>query len=484
MNYAIIKRTIGWILIFEAIFLLVPVLTAVVYQEAELVEFLATAIVCVAAGSLLLIGKPKSTSLYAKEGFVIVALSWIFLSLFGAIPLYTSGAYPTYIDALFEIVSGFTTTGASVLSSEKVEALPRCILMWRSFTHWIGGMGILVFILAFLPLCGGGNNINLMKAESPGPTVSKLVPKMRSTAGILYLIYTVLTVLQFILLVFDMPAFDALNISFATAGTGGFSVRADGLGGYSPYSQVVVTVFMVVFSINFASYYFVLRGKFKDALNTEVRVFLGIVVVAITAITVNLCITESINYAYTTGEAVRHSAFSVASIISTTGFSTENFDLWPAFSKSILVMIMFVGACAGSTGGGIKVSRWVVLFKGAAHETKRMLHPKQVKKITVDKRVVEHEVVRGINGYLIAYLFVFVLSLLLIALDGQDMTTNFTAVTATINNVGPGLGAVGPAGHYGDFSWFSKLVFIFDMLIGRLEVFPILVLFMPATWKK
>ena len=482
MNYAIIKRTIGWILIFEALFFAVPVLTAAVYGEKEIVDFLVAMLSCAAVGCLLLIGKPKNSSVYAKEGFVIVALSWIFLSLFGAIPLRTSGAYSTYVDALFEIVSGFTTTGASVLPGDKVEALPRCILMWRSFTHWVGGMGILVFILAFLPLCGGGYNINIMKAESPGPSVSKLVPKMRATAGILYLIYTVLTLLQFILLVFDMPAFDALNTAFSTAGTGGFAIKADGFAGYSPYSQVVVTVFMVIFSINFASYYFVLRGKFKDALNTEVRVFLGIVVVAITAITINLCITQS--YGYTTGEAVRHSAFSVASIISTTGFATENFDLWPAFSKSILVLIMFIGACAGNTGGGMKVSRMVVLFKGAAHETKRMIHPKQVKKITVDKRVVENEVVRGINSYFFAYIIIFILSLLAISLDCGDMTTNFTAVTATINNVGPGLGAVGPAGHYGDFSWWSKLVFIFDMLVGRLEVFPMLVLFMPATWKK
>ena len=484
MNYAIIKRTIGWILIFEGLFFLVPVLTAAVYRETEITDFLWTMLACVAVGGTLLIGKPKSSALYAKEGFVIVALSWIFLSLFGAIPLYISGKYPSYIDALFEIVSGFTTTGASVLTGEKIEALPRCILMWRSFTHWIGGMGVLVFILAFLPLCGGGNNINIMRAESPGPTVSKLAPKMRSTAGILYLIYTALTLLQFILLIFDMPVFDAINTAFATAGTGGFAVKADGFAGYSPYAQVVVTVFMVLFSINFASYYFIIRGKCKDALNTEVRVFLAIVVIAITAISINICVTESLQYGYTAGEAVRHSAFSVASVISTTGFSTENFDLWPAFSKSILIMLMFVGACAGSTGGGMKVSRWIILFKGAKHETKRMLHPKQVKKITMDKRVVEHEVVRGVNGYLIAYMAVFIVSLLLISFDFQDMTTNFTAITATLNNIGPGLGAVGPAGHYGDFSYFSKIVLIFDMLVGRLEVFPMLVLFMPSTWKK
>ena len=482
MNYGIIKRILGWILLFEAAFFLVPTLTALIYDEKQVYDFLIAMLACVAAGGLLLIGKPKSYAVYAKEGFVTVALCWVALSLFGAVPLRISGAYPTYIDALFEIVSGFTTTGASVLTSDAVAALPKSILIWRSFTHWIGGMGVLVFIMVFLPLCGGGSNINLMRAESPGPTVNKLVPKMRSTTGILYLIYAGMTVIEFILLVFDMPAFDAVNIAFATAGTGGFTVRADGCAGYSPYAQIVITVFMVLFSINFTSYYFVIRGKFKDAFNLEVRVFLGIVVTAITLVTINLCLSNA--YAYTTGEAIRHSAFSVASIISTTGFATENFDLWPAFSKTILVMIMFVGACAGSTGGGIKVSRIIVLFKGAACETRRMLHPKQIQKITMDKRAVDGETVRNIQGFLTAYIAVFILSLVIISLNGQSTTTNFTAVAATINNIGPGLDAVGPAGNFGMFSWWSKLVFIFDMLVGRLEVFPMLVLFMPRTWRK
>lgn len=483
MNYRIIKRTIGWMLLFEGAFFLVPILTALIYGEKEVTDFLIAMLSCVALGALLLIGKPKKNTIYAKEGFVIVALCWIALSLFGALPLYLSGKYPTYIDALFEIVSGFTTTGSSVLSGEAVEALPRCILMWRSFTHWIGGMGVLVFIMVFLPLCGGGNNINIMKAESPGPSVSKLVPKMRSTTGILYMIYGGLTTVQILfLLCGKMPVFDALNISFATAGTGGFCVRADGLAGYSAYIQIVVTVFMVLFSINFASYYFLLRGKFKDAFNLETRVFLTIVVVAITCISID--ITVSNMCVYTTGEAIRHSAFSVASIISTTGFSTENFDLWPSFSKCILVSIMFIGACAGSTGGGVKVSRVIVLSKGATHEVRRMIHPKQIKKITMDKRAVEHEVVRNINGFFIAYIGVFLLSLLLISLDGETMTTNFTAVAATINNIGPGLDAVSPAGNFGGFSWWAKLVFVFDMLVGRLEVFPVLALLMPSTWKK
>ena len=482
MNYGIIRRTIGWILLFEAIFFLVPAITATVHWEREFFSILISMGICAIVGGLLVIGKPKSDAVYAKEGFVIVALSWIVLSLFGALPFVISGAMPSYIDALFETVSGFTTTGASVLSGEQVEALPKCLLMWRSFTHWVGGMGVLVFILAFLPLCGGGQNINLLRAESPGPTVSKLVPKMRSTAGILYLIYTVLTLLQFVLLVFDMPAFDALNTAFATAGTGGFTVKADGFAGYSPYAQVVVTVFMILFSINFASFFFIVRGKFKEAFNTEVRVFLTIVVVAITLVSVNLCLAPTPDLS--TGETIRHSAFSVASIISTTGFSTVDFNTWPSFSKTILVMTMFVGACAGSTGGGIKVSRFVILFKGMSHETKRMLHPKQVKKILVDNRVVEEETVRGIHSYLIAYVVVFVLSLLVVSLDGYDLTTNFTAIAATINNIGPGLEAVGPAGNFGFFSWWTKLVLVFDMLAGRLEIFPMLLLLLPATWRK
>ncbi|MBQ7924077.1 MAG: TrkH family potassium uptake protein [Clostridia bacterium] len=480
MNYGIIKRTLGWLLLFETCFFCVPVITALVYREKEVFDFLFTMLITATLGGLFLIGKPKKDRLFAKEGIVITALSWILMSLFGAIPLYTSGGYPTYVDALFEIVSGFTTTGASVLPSDSVAALPKCILMWRSFTHWIGGMGVLVFIMVFLPLCGGGRNMNIMKAESPGPSVGKLLPKMRSTAGVLYLIYTAMTLLQFVLLVFDMPVFDAINTSFATAGTGGFAIKADGFAGYSSYSQIVVTVFMVLFSINFASYFFILRGKFKEALNTEVRVFLGVVVSAITLITVDLCISNVLQV----GDAIKHSAFSVSSVISTTGFATENFDTWPAFSKTILVLCMFIGACAGSTGGGIKVSRFVILFKGVRHETQRMLHPKRIKKITMDGKVVEHEVVRGVNNYLIAFVAIFVVSLLLISLDGKDLVTNFTAITATINNIGPGLGAVGPAGHFGDFSILSKIVFIFDMLIGRLEIFPMLLLFMPATWRK
>ncbi len=486
MNYSIIKRILGWLLVFEAIFLLVPTLTAVVYAEWDTLEgILAALLLCLALGGVCMLGKPKNTSIYAKEGMVIVALSWIVLSLFGALPFWFTREIPSYIDALFETVSGFTTTGATIFSSgEAIEALPKSLLMWRSFTHWVGGMGVLVFIMAFLPL-SGARNMHIMKAESPGPVVGKLVPKVRQTAKILYAIYLGLTLLELVfLLCGGMPLFDSLTISFATAGTGGFTVKADGFAGYSPYLQVVATVFMLLFSLNFNAYFLLLCGKLKDAFNLEIRVFLGIVFAAILCVTINVSVTASTLYSYSFGEALRHSAFSVASIISTTGFATENFDLWPAFSKAILVLLMFIGACAGSTGGGLKVSRVVVLYKGATHEMKRALHPKQVKKISMDGRIVEHEVVRNTNAYLVIYFLIFIASLLLISFDFQDMTTNFTAVAATFNNIGPGLGAVGPAGNFGFYSWFSKLVFIFDMLAGRLELFPMLILFRPATWKK
>lgn len=482
MNFAIIKRTLGYILIFEALFFIIPIITGLCYQEKQTWSFVWTSLICAGIGALLLIGKIKNTTMYAREGFVIVAGSWIVMSLFGSLPFMFSGAIPSFVNALFETVSGFTTTGASILSGDQIEGMAKCLLMWRSFTHWIGGMGVLVFILAFLPLCSGGNNINLLRAESTGPSVSKLLPKMRSTAGVLYILYAALTVLEFILLVFDMPFFDAVTTAFATAGTGGFGIRGDSLGSYSAYSQIVVTVFMLLFSVNFACFFLVLRGRFKEAWTTELRVFLGIVIGAITLISVDLCISDIV--AYSTGEAIKHSAFSVASIISTTGFATVDFNMWPSFSKSILVILMFVGACAGSTGGGMKVSRITVLCKGAFAEVKHVLRPKQVKKITMDKRVVEHEVVRGVNGYLTAFILIFVCSFLLISLNGYDFTTNFTAVAATINNIGPGLESVGPAGNFLGFSDFSKIVFIFDMLVGRLEVFPMLVLFSPSTWKK
>lgn len=472
-----IKYILGWILVFETLFLLIPLITAIVYGESCITAVLLSIAVCLAAGGLLILRKPQNTALYSREGFVIVSMSWIVLSLFGALPFVFSGAIPDYVDALFETVSGFTTTGASILS--EVESMPKAILMWRSFTHWVGGMGVLVFIMAFIPL-SGGQNIHIMKAESPGPSVSKLVPKVKTTALILYSIYFVLTLSEFVLLLFGgMSVFEALNTALATAGTGGFGIKNDSIGGYSPYIQIVVTVFMVMFAINFSSYYFIISGKLKEAFNTEVRIFLIIVFSAITMITLNVR-----GYFDSIGDAVRNVSFTVASIISTTGFSTVDFDVWPELSRTILVLLMMVGGCAGSTGGGIKVTRIIILVKGLAKELEVMIHPKQRKKISVDAKPIEHEVVRSVNSYMVCYVLLFAASAALISIDGHDLITNFTAVCATVNNIGPGLELVGPTRNFALFSAPSKIVLIFDMLAGRLELFPMLLLFSRATWKK
>ncbi len=477
MNYRMIKYTLGWILFFEACFLLVPTAAALFYRERALSAFLWSILVCVAMGALLILRRPKDTTLRAKEGFLIVSLSWVVLSLFGALPFVFSGAIPGFVDAFFETVSGFTTTGSSIIPN--VDLMPKSILLWRSFTHWVGGMGVLVFLLAFLPL-SGGQNMHIMKAESPGPSVSKLVPRVRTTALILYVIYFVLTAVMFLLLLIGgMTPFEALNTALATAGTGGFSFYSDGMLRFSPYLQWVITAFMLIFSINFGSYYLLLRGRIKDALNTEVRAFVYIVAACGTFIAFNMR-----HLVDTTADAFRHAFFAVASLISTTGFSTVDFNLWPAASHVILVLVMFIGACAGSTGGGIKVSRVIILLKGMFRELRMAIHPKQVKKISMDGRPVEHEVVRSVNAYISCYLVVFTASLLLISLENHDLITNFTAVAATLNNIGPGLSMVGPAGNFAFFSDFSKLVLCFDMLAGRLELLPMLLLFSPAAWKK
>lgn len=478
MNYKMIKYTLGLLMMFEAAFFLLPMITAICYGEwTTLLAFLISAAICLGLGGLSVMKKPEKTTIYAREGFVIVSLSWIILSIFGALPFLFAGCTTSVIDALFETASGFTTTGASIFP--EVESLPKAILMWRSFTHWIGGMGVLVFIMAFLPL-GGGQNMHIMRAESPGPEVSKLVPKVKHTALILYSIYLALTLVQFIImLISGMNLFDSINTALATAGTGGFGFRNDSFGSFTAAQQIIVTIFMLVFSINFNSYYLILKLKFRDAFNVEVRAFILIVITAIAIITANIYQSyDSI------GEAMRHAAFSVASLISTTGFSTENFDLWPSLSKTVLVLIMFIGACAGSTGGGMKVSRLLIAFKGYVREIFTLIHPKQVKKITLDGRTVDREVVRSVNAYLACYILVFTTSLLLITLDNHDMVTNFTAVAATINNIGPGLNEVGPASNFAGFSGFSKIVLTFNMIAGRLELFPMLVLFSPATWKK
>lgn len=477
MNYGMIRYTLGWLLLFETAFLAVPLITSIAFLEIDFFAFLGVMALSALSGFLLTRKKPSNPNLYSKEGLVIVALSWIVLSLFGALPFLFTGSTTSFIDALFESVSGFTTTGSSIFP--EVEVLSKSILIWRSFTNWVGGMGVLVFIMAFLPL-SGGQNMHIMKAESPGPSVSKLVPRVKNTAIILYATYFVITVIMFILLLFsDMSVYDALNTAFSTAGTGGFSINNDSFASATVAQQIIVTVFMLLFSINFNSYYLVLKLKFKDAFNSEVRTFLIIVAIAIALITINVSSMYENIWA-----ALRDAAFTVASLISTTGFSTANFDLWPELSKTVLLLIMFIGACAGSTGGGIKVSRILILIKGFAREVRTLIHPKQVKRITIDSRPVEHEVVRSVNAYIACYIVVFVTSLILISFDSFDLVTNFSSVTAAINNIGPGLNAAGPTSNFASFSDLSKIVLIFDMLAGRLELFPILILFSPVTWKK
>jgi len=479
MNYRMIKNTLGWILLFETGFFLIPLLTAMIYREKAAFSILISMAITAAVGGLLLIGKPKTKKLYTRDGFVIVALSWIFLSVFGALPFVVSGSIPNFTDALFETVSGFTTTGASILT--EVESLPKSILIWRSFTHWIGGMGVLVFIMAFIPL-GGARNLHIMKAESPGPEVSKLVPKMKTTALILYVIYFVLTLLQFVILLFGkMSVFEALNTAFATAGTGGFGFRNDSFASFSPFIQIVVTVFMLIFSLNFSSYYLLFKGKLREAFNLEIRVFCYIVFTAIAIIAANLLLTDTIS---DIGESIRHSAFSVASIVSTTGFTTANFDLWPTISKLILVLLMFIGACAGSTGGGIKVSRIVILIKGVIREFRYALNPREIKKISIDSKPIDNEMVRSVNSYIVCYIVLFTASVFALSFEGHDLVTTFTSVAATINNIGPGLAKVGPIENFSFYSAPSKLILIFDMLAGRLELLPMILLFHPATWKK
>lgn len=478
MNYRIIAYIVGWVFNLQAIFMILPVLTAVVYGEKDIFAFFAAIVVCLVIGLPLTRKKPTNKVFYIKDGCVAVALSWIVLSITGAIPFVLSGAIPHPIDAIFETVSGFTTTGASILT--EVESLPRSILFWRSFSHWIGGMGVLVFLLSLLPLAGG-YHMNLMRAESPGPSVSKLVPKVQSTAKILYSIYLGMTVLQIIfLLLGKVPLFDTLCITFGSAGTGGFGIKNDSLGSYSTYCQVVTTIFVILFGVNFSAYYLILTKKFKAAFHIEeIRYYFGIILAAIILIAIN---TRHMFSGF--AQAFQQSAFQVGSIITTTGYSTTDFNQWPALSKTILVLLMFIGACAGSTGGGIKVSRIVLLLKAARKEFQLYLHPNAVKKIKMDQKTVPHETLRSTNIFLSVYLVIFCASVLLISLDNFDLITNFTSVAATLNNIGPGLEIVGPMGNFSSFSYLSKSVLIFDMLAGRLEIFPLLLLFFKNTWKK
>ena len=478
MNYRMIAQVLGRVLCIEAALMLLPLLTALYYHESP-VPFLVTILLTAAAGGLLLLLRARNGEMYAREGFVCVGLSWILMSLFGALPFVIGRQIPNYVDALFETVSGFTTTGASVL--ERVEKMSKSCLFWRSFTHWIGGMGVLVFLMAVLPM-SGEHSMHIMRAEIPGPTVGKLVPRARQTSIILYCIYFGLTVLEALFLVCGgMPFFDSVLNAFATAGTGGFAPISASIGGYhSAYAEWVITVFMLLFSLNFNLYFLILMGKFKAALHSEeLWCFGGIV--AFSVATVAVSISKLYGGFF---PALRYSAFQVATVMSTTGFATADFDQWPAYARCVLVLLMFIGACAGSTGGGIKLSRIMILFKSASEETVRMIRPRQVSRVTMDGKRLDDKMVRCAAAFFVTYMAILFLGTVVVSLDGYDPTTNFTATLASLSNIGPGLSMVGPSGNYAMFSFRSKLVLSACMLLGRLEIYPILMLVTPRVWKR
>lgn len=478
MNKQMIRYVLGLVLLIEGALLLLPLAVALLYREASWVYFIATIGVCLALGGCMTLRKPQRRALFPKDGFVIAALSWIVISLVGALPFCLSGQIPRYIDALFEMISGFTTTGSSILT--QVEALDHGMLFWRSFSHWVGGMGILVFMLALLPAMGGAT-IHILRAESPGPSVGKVVPKIRDSAKITYEIYLALTVLLVLLyLAGGMSLFDSLCIAFGTAGTGGFAVRTSSCAEYSPYIQMVTTIFMMLFGVNFTVYFLLLRRKFRQALHSsELWTYLGVILAATLAISFNIFRSMA-----SFGQAVHHAAFTVSSIITTTGYGTVDFNLWPEFSRVILCFLMIMGACAGSTGGGFKVSRIVILCRYASNELKRLIHPRTVNVVQVDGKQISRETVHGVLVYTLFYIFIAMASMLLISLDNFDASTTVSSVLATLNNIGPGLGAVGPAASFAGLSDLSKAVLCLDMLAGRLEIFPLLVLLLPSTWAK
>lgn len=478
MNIGIILYFLGWVLGVEGVLMLLPCAIALIFHETAGWYFVGIGLLCGVIGWTLGHKRPTNTVFYAKEGFVSVALSWIVLSLFGAMPFYLSREIPRFEDALFEVISGFTTTGTSILPD--VEALSHCMLVWRSFTHWIGGMGVLVFLLAILPMASG-YNMHIMRAESPGPSVGKLVPRVKTTAKILYLIYFAMTVIQMVLLFFSgMPWFDTLCISLGTAGTGGFGILNSSCGSYTIFQQAVITVFMILFGVNFNFYYLMLIKKPKEALQSEeVRYYFGIILVSALLIAWNIR-GQFANIFL----AFHHALFQVGSVITTTGFSTVDFDLWPSFAKWILVTLMFMGACAGSTGGGLKVSRVVIAFKTASREIQSLIHPRSIKVLKFEGKTVDQSIIKSLGAYLAGYFVVFFVSVLIVSLDNMDLETNFTAIAATFNNIGPGLAKAGPTCNFAFFSPLSKFVMMFDMLAGRLELFPMLVLFSPRTWRK
>lgn len=479
MNKKMVFYMVGRILILEALLLLLPTICSAIYREECIYSFLITILVALLCGGfLVIISKTKDRAIYAKEGFSIVALAWIALSAIGALPFYISGEIPSYIDAFFETVSGITTTGASIV--QDVEKMSHGILFWRSFTHFIGGMGVLVLIMAVFPT-DTGRSMYIMRAEMPGPIIGKFVPKIKSTAKILYLIYTVLTSTEIILLfVGGMPLFDSFIYGFGTAGTGGFAIRSDGLASYSTYSQWVITAFMLIFGVNFNIYYLILVKKGRLALKSEeLWTYIIIVLVSVTIITFNIY-PESVDLS----EAIRESAFQVSSIITTTGFSTTDFNLWSSLSKGILLVLMFFGACAGSTAGGLKISRVVLIFKTVKANLKHAIHTRSVEAIRFEGKTVDGQTIKDVTSYLAVYCICLICIFLIICIDPFDLETHISAAVSCFNNIGPGFSAVGPLSSYAGYSNLSKLTLSAAMLLGRLEILPILLLFAPSSKRK
>ncbi len=479
MNYKMVFRAIGRLLIVEALLMFLPLFVSLYYNENTEYAFLITIGLLILTGLIMISPKTENKRIFAREGFVVVSLSWVLMSLFGALPFIISGAIPNPVDAIFETVSGFTTTGASILND--IEALPKSILFWRSFTHWIGGMGIIVFVLAILPR-NDMQSMHILRAEVPGPTVGKLVSKTVVTARILYIIYAVMTVAEIIaLLCCKLPLYDSITTAFATAGTGGFSVRNASIAAYNNLSaEIVITIFMALFGINFNLFYLLLIKQFRRVFKSEeLWTYIAVIVGAVALITFNIYpMVESL------GTALRQAGFQVVSIITTTGFVTADFGQWPVLSQMIIVMLMFLGACAGSTGGGLKVGRMIILVKAAFRELRRAINPNRVKAVKLDGAIIDKDVVITSSTYFVIYMFVIGISTLLLSVNNFDFTTIVTAVVTCINNVGPGLAAVGPVENFADFNDFSKIILALNMLIGRLEIFPMLILFMPATWRK
>lgn len=483
MSMRVISRYIGFILEIESFFMIPAMLISFFNSENQSFKAFVITILAIYTIGFILRKISKDGDIYAREGFVIVGLGWILISLAGALPFYLSNAIPNYVDCIFETASGFSTTGASILTD--VEVLPKGILYWRSFTNWLGGMGVLVFILWIMPIAkGNGETVHILRAESPGPSVGKLVPTVKKTTMYLYEIYIALTVLEFIcLMCAGMPLFDAVNTSFSTAGTGGFAVRNVSMGGYSPILQFIIAGFMAAFGVNFSLYYlFLLRRLRTVARNEELRLYVGLIFVSTLLIFSNLMGTAAYDSKPLT--AALDSFFQVCSIVTTTGFSTADFNLWPEFSKAIIVMLMFCGAMAGSTGGGFKISRIQILFRYLKSQMNKMLRPRSVKGIFIEKKKVDDEAVSGTLAFFAAYIFIIFISVLIVSIDNFDFTSNFTGVVSCVNNIGPGLNVVGPTGNYAGYSALSKLVFSADMLLGRLEIFPLLMLCFPTFWKK